>query len=525
MIAALGFAFNIQDLLSCGRGWKRQTRPALLLTRAARMCDGRRPMKIPATGLSKDDLFQRLEAFRAQDMPWRNGRTFAYVYDPGHDVEEVIHNAFVMYLGENALDPTVFPSTMQLENEVVSMAAAHLRGDEHVAGSFTSGGTESIFLAMKAARDYARSVRGIQEPEVLLPQTAHASFQKAAYYLDMKATLVPVDPASFRADVRAMRDAITPDTILLTGSAVSYAHGVVDPIAELGQLALEKNLLLHVDGCIGGFILPYFRRLGADVPEFDLSVPGVTSISMDFHKYAFAAKGASVILYKTKDLRRHQFYACSHWTGYTVINTTVQSTKSAGPVAACWAALQYIGDSGYMELARRMLEGTRKIVAGIQAIPGLRLLGQPDSNLICFTCDDAGVFDIIDEMKARDWYIQPQLGFGPSRENIHLSLNPRAMELSDAFLADLGQCVEIARNMRASGQSEAAQLKTVLAGIDFSKLDPAQLAGLLGSVGVDGASLPKRMAGINEIMNSLPAPVREQLLIEYLNGLFQTRMG
>src|SRR5215470_10653784 len=267
-------------------------------------------MKIPAHGMHREALFERLESYRANDTPWREGRTWAYVYDPGREAEEVIKQAYMMYLSDNALDPTAFPSALRLENEVVAMAAAHLHGDDQVVGNFTSGGTESIILAVKTARDYCRHHKPhIKAPEILLPATAHAAFQKAAHYLDVKPVLVAVDPRTFKADVDAVRRAITANTILLVGSAVSYAHGVVDPIRELGQLALEHDLLLHVDACMGGFLLPYFRRLGAPVPDFDFGVPGVTSISMDLHKYAFAAKGASTILYRNAELRRFQLYA------------------------------------------------------------------------------------------------------------------------------------------------------------------------------------------------------------------------
>ena len=222
------------------------------------------------------------------------------------------------------------------------MAAAHLNGDDEGGRQLHqrrhrehhAGGEDGARLRARQAA--ARS----REPEIVLPVTGHAAFQKAAHYLGVKPVLVPVDPATFKADVDAVRRAITPNTILLVGSAVSYAHGVVDPIRELGQLALEHDLLFHVDACMGGFLLPYFRRLGAPVPDFDFSVPGVTSISMDFHKYAFAAKGASMVLYRNKELRRYQIYTCAQWTGYTVINPTVQSTKSAGPLAAAWAVLQ-----------------------------------------------------------------------------------------------------------------------------------------------------------------------------------------
>lgn len=476
--------------------------------------------RIPDKGWSKEAVLAALEAFKKNDLPWREARTWAYVYDPGPEAEEVIKSAFTMFMTENALDPTVFPSTLALENELVAMAAAHLKGDEHVVGNFTSGGTESIILAVKTARDRARALRPeIREPEVVLPTTAHAAFHKACHYLDVKPVLADVDPTTFKADVAAMRRAITPNTILLVGSAVSYAHGVVDPIEEIGRLALEKDLLLHVDGCMGGFLLPYFRRCGAPVPRFEFDVPGVTSISMDFHKYAFAAKGASVILHKSKELRRYQLYACSNWTGYTVINPTVQSTKSGGPLAAAWAALRFIGDDGYLKVAQTVLDMTRRIADHVERHPDLRLLGRPEMNLVAFTSDTLSVFHVIDEMKERGWFIQPQLGYGDSKENIHLSINPASVRWVDALLQDLDECVAKAKGM-ASGEL-AAKIRAAFGDMDPSQIGPETFAGLLGMAGVQGTALPGRMAEINEVLNALPVRMRERLLVEYLNELFR----
>ena len=477
-------------------------------------------MHIPQHGLSRDRILETLDSYRANDMPWRDGRTWAYVYDPGREAEEVIKRAYMMYLSENALDPTVFPSVLRLENELVAMAAAHLNGDAEVAGNFTSGGTESIILAVKAARDYARAKRPeISTPEMIVPATGHAAFQKAAHYLCVKPVLVKVDPRSFKADVDAVRSAITPNTILLVGSAVSYAHGVVDPIRELGQLAIEKGLLLHVDACMGGFLLPYFRRLGAPVPDFDFSVPGVTSMSMDFHKYAFAAKGASTVLYRHKDLRKYQLYACANWTGYTVINATVQSSKSGGPLAAAWAVLNFFGDDGYLEIARQVLEATRRIADGIEHIDGLRLLGRPEMNLVAFTSDSVSVFHIIDEMKQRGWYIQPQLGFQESKENIHLSINPASVQWVDALLADLRVAVEAAKTLK-SGEL-AAMVRATFGATDPASLGDDTFGQMLAVAGVQGAQLPARMADINEVLNALPAQLRERLLTAFLNDLLQ----
>ncbi len=479
-------------------------------------------MRIPPKGISKGEIFERMEAFRAGDMNWRDGRTWAYIYDPGPEAEEVIKQAYMMFLSENALDPTVFPSALRFENELVAMAAAHLNGDQDVVGNFTSGGTESIMLAVKTARDYFRAHRPeIREPEIILPVTAHAAFQKAGHYLCVKPVLVPVDPETFKADPEAVRRAITPNTILLVGSAVSYAHSVIDPIRELGQLALEHGLLLHVDACMGGFLLPYFRRLGAPVADFDFRVPGVTSISMDFHKYAFAAKGASVILYRNKELRRHQIYTCAQWTGYTVVNPTILSSKSAGPLAAAWAVLHFIGDDGYLEIARQVMDATRRIADAIDEMEDLRLLGRPEMNLVAFTSDTVSVFHIIDEMKVSSWYVQPQLAFRGSKENIHLSVNPASVKWVDALLRDLRACVERARTMQSDEQASAVRDA-------FSSLDPASfteesLSQMLSMAGIQGFALPERMAGINEILNALPVELRERLVTEFMNELLQYR--
>jgi len=477
-------------------------------------------MEIPKRGWSREQVFEQLERFREHDTPWREGRTWAYVYDPGREAEGVIKDAFASYLSENGLDPTAFPSALQMENEVVSMAVGHVNGGPDAVGNFTSGGTESIMLAVKAARDWARVHRcDVGEPEMVLPETAHAAFQKAGAYLGVRPVIVPVDRESFRADVGAVRGAITDDTVLLVGSAISYAHGVVDPIRDLGQVALERDLLLHVDGCMGGFLLPYFERLGAPIPDFDFRVPGVTSISMDLHKYAFAAKGASTILYRDKQLRKYQMYACSNWTGYTVINPTVQSTKSAGPIAAAWAALHFIGDDGYLEITRTVKQATERIVAAVEAAPDFRMLGRPDMNLLSFASDSVSVFHIADEMKERNWYVQPQLAYGSSPENIHLSINPESVRWVDAMLADLHECTEKAR-LLPSGEL-APKIRRAFGHLAPEDLTEDVFQGLLAMAGIHGTGLPGRMAEINEVLNALPVPLRERLLVEYLNELFR----
>lgn len=471
--------------------------------------------------MDRDTLFAKLDEYRERDMPWRNGRVWGYVFHLDEETEAVIKKAYSMFLTENALDPTVFTSAARFENEVVAMAASHLSGDSEVAGNFTSGGTESIILAVKTARDHARHHRpNIARPNIVVPTTGHAAFHKAGHYLGVEVVTTAVDNNTFKADVSAMAEAIDENTIMLVGSAVSYAHCVVDPITEIAALAKERELLCHVDACMGGFMLPYFRRLGCDIPDFDFSVPGVTSMSMDLHKYAFAAKGASVILHKNAELRRHQIYSCAQWAGYTIVNATVQSSKSVGPMAACWAVMNHIGDQGYLDIARSLLEGTRKLVAGIETIPGLRMLGRPEMNLLAFTSDEINVFHIIDEMKVLGWYIQPQFRYRESQSSIHLSVNPNNLPHIDEFLRDLAKCAETARAIASSEQ--ITQLKQMLAAMgEGTSLPIEQIGQLMGAAGIQNGTLPERMADINELLDALPPKIQEALISEFINQLFR----
>ena len=393
-------------------------------------------------------------------------------------------------------------------------------GDENVVGNFSSGGTESIILAVKAARDCYREKRPeIKQPEMILPTTAHAAFHKAAHYLDVTVVRVGVDPRTFKVQADKVRQAITENTIMLVGSAPSYSQGVIDPIQDLSDIAIEKNLWLHTDACMGGFLLPYFKRLGEAVPDFDFSVPGVSSISMDLHKYAYAPKGASLVLYRNKDLRRYQIFACSGWIGYTIINNAVQSSKSGGPMAAAWAVLNYLGDTGYLEIARKKLAAVKKIAAGIEKIDGIRLLAQPQMSLLAFTSDTINVFHIIDEMNARGWYIQPALSYDNSPAHIHLSITASNVGWEEELLKDLAECVQTAAKL-----PEGDLVKMVREGlkdIDLANVSDADIKGLLAMAGIDGqAGLPDRMADVNGVLDELPAEAREKILISFVNDLF-----
>ncbi|MFF7363097.1 aminotransferase class V-fold PLP-dependent enzyme [Streptomyces sp. NPDC008125] len=491
------------------------------------------PVPAPAaTGRPAAEVLAELRALRGADAPTRGGRTFAYVYDAGLDgLDELTAEAYTAFATVNGLDPTVFPSVARLENDLVR-AAVDLLGVPGAQGTFTSGGTESILLAVKTARDHARAVRGVTDPQLVLPSTAHAAFHKAAHYLGLEPVVVPVDPVTFRADAGAMAAALTGRTALVVASTPSYAHGVIDPVAEIAAAASARGVLCHVDACIGGWLLPHLRRAGRDIPAFDLSVPGVTSLSVDLHKYGYADKGASVVLYRDAGLRRHQYFAHAGWPGYPVVNPTVQGTKSGGLLAQAWAALHHVGEDGYTALAGRVAEASDRLLAGLRAQPGLRVLGEPAAGLVAFTVlgpeagADEGAPDLslllhlADEMRELGWYLQPQLSFDGLPPNLHLTLTPATVGQVDALLADLAKALVAARALEPVAVDPA--LAALAAGLDPDTLGPEEVAGVLAFAGLDGdAGLPGRMAPVLVLLDALPGRLKERLLAEFIGAVFR----
>lgn len=479
---------------------------------------------IPSEGLSKDEVLRRLESYRAEDVPWREGKAFGYVFDARHEAIDAGKRAYLAFLSENGLDPTSFPSLLRLENEVVRMCASHVHGGPSVVGNFTSGGTESILLAMKSARDWAKKHRPAlfadgARPEILVPVTAHAAFHKAAAYLELGIRTFDVDPSTCRASAAAARAALSDRTLVLVASAPSYAYGVIDDVEGMAALATEKGLWMHVDACMGGVLLPFLEKLGQKVPPFDFRVPGVWSLSMDLHKYGYTPKGASVVLYRDKGLRKHQIYACSEWAGYTIVNATVQSTKSGGPLAGAWATMTCMGEKGYLEVAAAMRDATQRFVAGIDAIPGLRVISQPDMTLVAFTSDDFSVFHLPDLMKKRGWYVQPTLGTGALREHVHLSITAANVPHVDAFLADLRAAADEARTIPVDGT--AREVAKMASYVDPAALDDEAFGKLLAMAGMGGgAGVPAATAGINQILQELSPAFRKAILVHFLNDLF-----
>lgn len=478
-------------------------------------------MGMPAKGETRENVIATLREMQQSDLPIGDGHAFGFIYAAGEAVDEIKKAAVTMALGANGLDPTMFPSLRQLENEVLDIARDHLHGDEKVVGSFTSGGTESLLLAVKTARDHARATRPeLTRPTMLLPETAHSSFHKAAAYFDVEAIEVAVDPKSFAADLDDMRAKIDERTILLVGSAPGYAHGVIDPIEAIGQLAIEHDLLFHVDGCIGAFLLPYLERLGDEIPPFDFRVPGVSSISMDLHKFAYAPKGASVVLYRDAELRRHQYFACAAWSGYSVVNSTIQSTKSAAPLAGAWAVMRFLGDEGYLKIASELREGTTALVDGLRKIEGLKVLGEPQMGLVAATAADGvqlPIFRLADRMQERGWYVQPQLGYRNSPHNLHFQIEPSNAGKVGEMLAVLAE--EVA-NMTGESDLAPAPLLQMAASLkpEDIRMRFNELMAMAGSPGP--GELPKERALVNEVMNALPAETRQELLKAFLGQIY-----
>jgi len=331
--------------------------------------------RIPAVGRGREEIIADMEALYAQEEPrWKDGFASGSVYHGDTAHVEFLNQVYAINSQSNPLHFDLWPSTAKFEAEIVSMTAHMLGADktaDEIVGTVSSGGTESILLAMKTYRDWARDRKGIAHPEMIVPDTAHAAFDKAAQYFGIKMIRIPVG-AHFRADVEAARAAITENTAVIVGSAPQFPHGIIDPIQELSELAQERGIGFHTDGCLGGFLLPWAEKLGYDVPPFDFRLPGVTSISADTHKYGYAAKGTSVVLYRGRELRSHQYYVTTEWPGGLYISPTLAGSRPGALSAACWAAMVSIGEQGYMEATKRILETASAIKQGIAQIPELR---------------------------------------------------------------------------------------------------------------------------------------------------------
>eukprot|EP01096_Ripella_sp_DP13-Kostka_P002803 TRINITY_DN138_c3_g1_i1.p1 TRINITY_DN138_c3_g1~~TRINITY_DN138_c3_g1_i1.p1 ORF type:complete len:565 (+),score=273.73 TRINITY_DN138_c3_g1_i1:66-1697(+) len=402
--------------------------------------------KFPKTGFNQKELLEIMAKLRSTS-PEEQEKRFAYVYDSnieGH--EEFVKEAFSLFVYENALNPVAFPALRHFEVDIIQMTASLLNAPASAVGSVTSCGSESILCALKAYRDRARKLfPHITEPEIVAPETVHPAFEKGAIYFGYKIVHVDLDPITKKVDLKKYAAAIGPNTILLMASAPQYPHGTVDPIAEIGVLAQTHNLPFHVDACVGGFFLPWVEKLGRPVPLWDFRVPAVTSISADIHKYGYCPKGASALIYRSNEYRKHQFFTYTTWPGGLFISPSVIGSRNGGSIAAAWASLRSLGEEGFIAATKMALQAFDTIKEGItQEIPELKVLGEPHMSIISFASVDPkiNILAVADVMKdVYGWNCERQ----QLPDSIHLSLMPNHSKIASKFVEDLKASIAVVR--------------------------------------------------------------------------------
>lgn len=385
---------------------------------------------LPATGKAWPELEAHMREMASGDVKWREGRTGMYIFNAGEDVEPVKKAAYAMFSEENGLGPAAFPSIARMEREVVGHALALLNAPEGADGAMTSGGTDSIVMSVKAARDHARS-KGLKgQGNIVTPFTGHPAFHKAAMMMDLEVRRVPTK--DFLADVEAMERATDASTIMVVGSAPCFPFGLIDPIEALGAMAERRGLWLHVDACVGGFLAPFVAMNGAQLPAWDFRVPGVSSISSDLHKYGYCSKGASTALFRTKALRDFMTFDAGPWPMGRMVTPTLAGTRPGGAIAAAWAMLNYLGVEGYRGKQALVVQAREKIEAGVAKL-GFRVLGKPQLGIVSFTHDSADCMAILRSMYAKGWVTAANV----DPPSLHLMLSPKHAEVADVYLADL----------------------------------------------------------------------------------------
>jgi len=401
---------------------------------------------IPAKGRPWAELKNELEDAKKDDFKWEEGRLALYFYYLDEEVKRVQQEAYTTYWTENAMGKKAFFSMQKLEGEVLDMGLALHHAPESAHATFTSGGSESIFLAMKTARDWARKTKGITEPNIVIPRTAHPAFDRSAVFLGIESIRVPTTRSDRRADATELQKQFNENTIMTLGSAPNYPFGVFDPIDEIAAVAQNHDLWMHVDACVGGFLAPWVKKLGYDIPDFDFTVPGVTSISADIHKYGYAPKGASMMMLRDEALHQYQVFDFNAWERGPYINDTMQGTRAGGVVAAAWAVMNFLGEDGYTAWAKVIMDTVEKLTDGIDAIPGLTVLKPHELCLFVYTSDDPSldIGAVGERLIERGWFVGRQ--FEPT--GIHMHLNPVHAKTADLYLSDLAEIVD---EVRADG--------------------------------------------------------------------------
>lgn len=404
---------------------------------------------MPANGTDWAVLREQMLSMRTEDADWRAGRTPLHVYFAGDEVLKVAREAYGMFMSENALAPAAFPSLKRMEDDVIRMALSLLGGGPGAAGNLTSGGTESIILAVRAAAKWFEDIgRRTARSHLLLPESAHPAYDKAAELMGLPVRRYPID-ASYRASAKLLACYVDADTMMTVASVPTLPFGTVDPVEQIAEVTRKHDIWLHVDACIGGFLAPFVRMLGHDLPAFDLRVPGVRSLSADLHKYGYAAKGASTVLYADARDRDRQHFEFDAWPKGRYRTETLAGTRSGGAVAAAWAVMHHLGVEGYLGLSRRVI-GTREALhRGVDAIPGLRLLGHQPLGLLSFTAEDIDIFAIGDQMEEKGWYISRVA----EPAALQMTVTPAHEPIVDHYLGDLRASVAFVRESRVAARA------------------------------------------------------------------------
>jgi glutamate/tyrosine decarboxylase-like PLP-dependent enzyme len=407
--------------------------------------------RIPEKGRAKEDIIREMEALNAmEESKWKKGFASGAVYHGDEEHIDFLNQVYALNSQSNPLHSDLWPSTVKYEAEVVSMTASMLGAGENgesgpggkICGTVTSGGTESILLAMKTYRDWAKAQKGITRPEMIVPVTAHAAFDKAAQYFNIKMVRIPIDQ-DYKADVAAAEKALSKRTMVIVGSAPSFPHGIMDPIEDLSEIARHSGVGFHTDACLGGFVLPWAEKLGYPIARFDFRLPGVTSVSVDTHKYGYASKGTSVILYRGLGLRHYQYYKTTEWPGGLYFSPTFAGSRPGALSAACWAAMTRIGQDGYLSAVRRILETGAKMRKGIQEIPDLYVLGDP-LWVIAFGSRTLDIYKVLDYMSRKTWSLNGL--HKPPCLHICITLRHTQPGVAERFVEDLKSAVEYVKD-------------------------------------------------------------------------------
>lgn len=438
------------------------------LSDAQKACTVRLPMttrdRLPEKPKPYADILKEMETFREGDADWKGGKVWSLVYHAGDDFSDYLKKAHNMFFSENALNPMAFKSLRRMESEVVRMTATMLNGGPDACGTMTTGGTESILMAVKAYRERGRK-KGIKHPEMVMPESAHVAFEKAAHYFQVKLRKAPLR-RDFRVDVDAMKRLVNRNTVMLVGSAPQYPQGVIDPIEEIAEIALAKGIPLHVDSCIGGFVLPFIERLGRKVRPWDFRVKGVTSISADVHKYGFSPKGASVVVYRSMDYLTHQFFISTDWSGGVYASATMPGTRPGGCISAAWAAMVGMGEAGYLEHTKRTLEAHDALKKGIGEIDGITVLGEPESTLLAWASKKwdtskptLDVYAVAEHMSEKGWTVDRQ----QHPASVHVTVTSNHGKAVPAYLKDLADSVDHVRKHPEKSSEGAAAMYGLMA--------------------------------------------------------------